>query len=116
MIDREQQYKSGGRIRAAEWRSLRLHEVAARRVLEDPNLLDVAVARLAVLGKANPQGASYHAQWLELLADRTPAGLARLARTMTEDSESAAALRRESPFADVVPKAERERIFKAFEK
>ena len=116
MIDREQQHKSGGRIRAAEWRSLRLHEVAARRVLEDPNLLDVAVARLAVLGKANPQGASYHAQWLQLLADRTPEGLARLIGIMTEDSELAAALRRESPFTVLVPKTERERLFKAFEK
>lgn len=103
------------RIRDAERRSLELHAIAARRLLADPDLVDVALARLAVLGRANPQGASYHARWRALLTDRTADGLARLAQTMTEESESAAALRRESPFTVLVPKAERERIFKASE-
>ena len=116
MIDGKEQDDAGGRIRAAELRSLRLHEVAARRVLADTDLLDVVLTRLVVLGRANPQGASYHARWRALLTDRTPDGVARLVAVMTEDSEAAASLRRESPFTVLVPKTERERIFRGFKK
>ena len=105
---------AGGRLRVAELRSLRLHEVVARRLVREPKLLDAARARLALIAQANPEGRAYQMRWSELLSDRTHEGQARLLRLMTEDSEVAAAFRRESPFTVLATKRERERIFRQF--
>ena len=105
---------AGGRVRVAELRSLRLHEVAARRLVREPTLLVEAEARLAQIARANPEGRRYQALWSKLLSDRTPEGQARLLRLMTEDSDVAAAARRESPFTILATKRERARIFREF--
>jgi hypothetical protein len=90
-------------------RSRRLHEAAARRVLRDPGLLLRAYERLGTLRECNPQGRIYHDQWRELL----DGPITRLLRVMTEDSERSDVLRKESPFAVLVPPEERRRIFEA---
>lgn len=105
---------AGGRMRVAELRSRRLHEAVARRLVREPTLIDVAERRLAALARANPRGHAYHLRWKALISDRTPEGQARLLRVMTEDSEVAATLRRESPFTVLIPKRQREQIFREF--
>lgn len=83
-----------GRIGAAELRSRLLHEQVAVRLVRDPALKAIAIKRLEKLRAANPNGRVYHDRWAELL----DAPLPKLLRAMTEDSERAAVLRRESPF------------------
>jgi predicted nucleotidyltransferase len=84
----------GGRIGAAELHSRLLHEQVAKKLVRDPALKAQAIKRLEFLQKANPSGRIYHVRWAKLLESDMP----KLLRTMTEDSEQAAALRRESPF------------------
>lgn len=90
-------------------RSRRLHEVAARRLLREPGLLDIARARLDELRTVNPHGRVYHDRWHELIS----APRERLLKAMTEDSEAADALRKESPFTILVPAKDRRRVFQA---
>ena len=91
-------------------RSLRLHEAIARRLIRDPSVLDIARDRLKRLRQVNPNGRPYHDRWAELIAGPR----ANLLRTLTEPSQEAAALRKESPFTVLVPKDERRRIFERF--
>lgn len=100
----------GGRIGMAELRSRLLHEVVARRLLAHPELASVAGDRLKKLRKVNPQAKPYHDRWAALLAGELPP----LLRALTEDSEQAAALRRESPFTVLVPKRIRDQVFRQF--
>ena len=100
----------GGRIGMAELRSRLLHGIVARRLLEHPELASVAGDRLKKLRKVNSQGKRYHDRWAALLAGEQ----APLLRALTEDSEQAAAMRRESPFTVLVPKRMRERVFRQF--
>jgi hypothetical protein len=88
-------------------RSLRLHEVAAQRLVADPSLLETARERLSKLRRVNPHGAVYHRRWADLLDGSLPS----LLRAMTEPSEQGSALRQESPFTILVPEDERRRIF-----
>jgi hypothetical protein len=90
-------------------RSQRLHEVAAQRLVRDPSLLGVARDRLQRLREVNPHGDVYHDRWEELL----DGSFSRLLHTMTEPSEQADTLRRESPFTILVPVEERRRVFES---
>ena len=87
-------YLVDGRIGAAELRNLQLHEQVAQRLVRNPGLKTLAIRRLEKLRAVNPNGRVYHDRWAELLE----APLPKLLRAMTEDSEQAGALRRESPF------------------
>lgn len=100
----------GGRLGLAELRSRKLHETAAARLSRDPGLMAKAKKRLADLRAAHPEAVRYLERW-----DRLMAGpMELLLRAMTEDSEVAADMRRASPFAGLVPKPERDRIFRMF--
>ena len=107
---RATRYHAADRTARADLRSRRLHESVARRVARDPSLATLARARLNKLRAVNPHGRPYHDRWDALLSGPTT----RLLRAMTEDSESADALRRESPFTVLIDRRERERIFKRF--
>lgn len=96
-----------GRIGAAELRSRLLHEEVATRLVRDPTLKSQALQRLEFIRKVNPSGRVYHDRWAELLAGDMPA----LLRNMTEDSERAAVLRRESPFTVLYDQDLRKRLF-----
>ena len=104
---RATRYHATERCSPPALRSLRLHQCAARRIAGDPNLRRVALERLRKLRRANPQGRVYHEQWEALLDGPLPA----LLRKMTESSEHADALRKESPFGVIVTPEERRRIF-----
>lgn len=97
----------GGRIGAAELKSRLLHEEVAWRLVRDPSLKSHALKRLELIRKVNPSGRIYHDRWAQLLAGDMPA----LLRNMTEDSERAAALRRESPFTVLYDQDLRKRLF-----
>lgn len=101
----------GGRIGAEELKSRLLHEEVAARLMRDPSLKSQALQRLDFIRKVNPSGRMYHARWAELLGGDMPA----LLRNMTEDSERAAALRRESPFTALYDRRLRHRIFQPVE-
>lgn len=106
---RATRYHALERTGIAELRSLRMHQHAARRLAMDPALRARARARLGKLRSVNSHGRVYHDRWEALL----DAPLATLLRAMTEDSEQAAALRKESPFTILVTPEERRRIFEA---
>lgn len=99
----------GGRIGVAELRSRLLHEQVAKQLLRDPRLKGRAFKRLKTLRRVNPSGRAYHQQWAELLES----DMLKLLWIMTEDSEPAAALRRESPFTVLYDPTLRQRLFKS---
>ena len=90
-------------------RSLRMHDVVAKRLINHPDLLDVARNRLQRLREINPHGGVYHNRWQELI----DGPMDRLLRMLTESSEEASTLRQESPFTTLVPDDERRRVFKS---
>jgi len=96
-------------LSVAALRSRRLHEAVAERLIHKPELLNAARDRLRFLRQANPYGTAYHNRWDELLEGPVEP----LLRTLTEVSERADTLRRESPFTTLVPPGERERIFES---
>jgi hypothetical protein len=88
-------------------RSLQLHHYVAQRLARDPSLREVALERLQKLRQANPHGRIYHDRWAALLEGP----LDQLLGTMTEVSEQADALRKESPFTALVSAEERLHVF-----
>jgi len=104
---RATRYHATARIDLPSLRSLRLHQIAARRLAADPELRGVAHQRLQKLRETNPHGRVYQDRWAGLLDGPLPA----LLRTMTEASEHADALRKESPFTVLVAPEERRRVF-----
>jgi hypothetical protein len=89
-------------------RSRLLHEAVAFKVVRDPSLIDKARERLSKLRDTNRSAQRYHARWNELLCGPPEA----LLRTLTEDSEVAADLRKESPFTTLLAPRERERVLR----
>jgi hypothetical protein len=104
---RATRYHATARIDLPALRSLRLHQYAARRLAGDPELGGVVTERLRKLRETNPHGRFYQDRWEALLGGPLPA----LLRTMTETSEQADALRKESPFTVLVTREERRRVF-----
>lgn len=106
---RATRYHAAERVGLSDLRARLMHCYVARRIAADPAVLSVASARLERLRHANPHGRIYHDRWQELISGPR----VRLLRALTEDSESADALRKESPFTILVPPAERRRVFES---
>jgi hypothetical protein len=106
---RATRYHAASRTDAAALRSLRLHQYAARRLAGDPSLRGIARKRLSKLREVNPHGRVYHDRWEALLDGPLPA----LLRTITETSEQAETLRKESPLTILVTPAEQRRAFES---
>ena len=104
---RATRYHARTRTDLAVLRSRRMHESVAKRLLREPYLRVQALERLAKLRAANPHGRRYHDRWHELLQGP----LVEVVRVMTESSEVADVLRKESPLSAFVSPAERQRIF-----
>lgn len=97
----------GGRPGLAALRRRRLHEIIGHKLVGQPELLEQARKRLAAISESNTAGRPYHEQWLELM--RGPRH--KLLRKMTEDSEEADLLRKESPFTALIDAGERREVF-----
>jgi len=106
---RATRYYSALRASLSALRSRRLHESVANRLAGNPGLREAARARLELLRRMNPHGRVYHDRWEQLIDGPLP----RLLRAMTEDSEQADALRKESPLTILVDSEERRRVFKS---
>jgi hypothetical protein len=104
---RATRYHARERTDLAALRSRLMHESVAKRLLRDPALRVQALERLVKLQAANPHGRRYHDRWYELLQGP----LVDVLRVMTERSEVAEVLRKESPMSVLVLPAERQRIF-----
>lgn len=87
-------------------RSRLLHQAVAHKLIRDPGLLRLARARLDKLRAANPSARRYHSRWNDLIAGPR----VELLRALTEDSDSAADLRKESPFTTLLAPDERRRV------
>ena len=85
-----------------------MHEVVAHKLVDQPELLDYARKRLASISRINAAGRPYHEQWLELMEGPRH----RLLRKMTEDSEEADLLRKESPFTALIDSDDRRELFR----
>ena len=101
---------AGDRRRLAELRSRAMHSTVARNLVLDPSLKSKAYERLNKLRKVNPAGHRYHEKWSQMLSGN----ITRLLQVMTEDSDHANALRKESPFSTLISQAERKKIFRQF--
>jgi len=106
---RATRYHARARTDVAALRSRRMHESVAKLLIRDPSLCARALERLAKIRKANPDGRRYHDRWHELLQGP----LVETLRVMTERSEMADVLRKESPFSVFVSPGERKRIFES---
>ena len=107
---RATRYHAAARRDPATLRSLQMHRAAARRLVREPGARATAVRRLEKLRSINAHGHAYHDRWQALLDGPLPT----LLRMMTEDSESAETLRKESPFTVLVTPAERRAVFERF--
>jgi hypothetical protein len=105
---RATRYHAAERIDLPTLRSRRLHRHVAERLARDPSLRDLVRARLERLRQVNPHGRVYHDRWAQLLDGSLP----MLLCTLTEHSEPADDLRKESSFTVLADAAERERIFR----
>lgn len=106
---RATRYHATSRTHAAALRSLLLHQCAARRLAGDPALYGVVREPLRKLREVHPHGRVDHDRWEALLDGPLPA----LLRKITETSEQAEALRKESPFTVLVTPEERRRMHRA---
>lgn len=106
---RATRYHAESRTDAAGLRSLRLHQFAARRLAGDPELRGLVRERLNKLRAVNPHGHVYHDRWEALLDGPLPT----LLRTISETSEQAETLRKESPLTILVTPDERRRAFES---
>jgi len=97
----------GARPSLADLRRRRLHEWVAHQLVDDPEIVSRARERLVKIESANPSGHRYHDLWRQLLDGPRP----RLLRRMTEDSEEADQLRKESPFTGLIGREARRQIF-----
>jgi hypothetical protein len=104
---RATRYHATARDDVSALRSLRMHDVVAKRLISNPDLLEVARSRLQRLREVNPLGAVYHNRWQELI----DGPMDRLLRMLTEPSEEASTLRQESPFTTLLASNERRRVF-----
>lgn len=104
---RARRYHASARTEASVLRSRLMHECVAKRLLREPALVRQALERLKKLRAANPHGRRYHDRWQELLQGP----LVEVVRVMTEASEMADVLRKESPLSAFVSPLERRRIF-----
>lgn len=89
-----------------------MHAVIAEKIERDPKLLDIArrnLERWRVRWSATPPPAWFQ-EWSTLLRRPWP----EIAALITEPSEDAARLRQSSPFAGVLSRTERDRIYEAF--
>jgi DNA-binding transcriptional ArsR family regulator len=106
---RATRYHASSRIQLADLRSRRMHERVAENLVRDPGLLDVARQRLGMLRTVNPHGRIYLDRWQALMDEPLP----RLLKAMTEDSESADAMRKDSPFTVLITAEDRQRVFES---
>ena len=104
---RATRYHARERTDLAVLRSRCMHESVAKRLSRQPGLRVQALERLKKLRAVNPHGRRYHDRWYELLQGP----LVNLLRVMTESSEVADVLRKESPMSALVLPSERQRIF-----
>jgi len=106
---RATRYHARARTEVSVLRSRRMHQSVAKRLVREPALALQALERLEKLRAVNPHGRRYHDRWQELLQGP----LVEVVRVMTEVSEMADALRKESPLSAFISPVERRRIFDA---
>lgn len=97
--------------RILDARSLAMHCLIARKIAEDPTLIEKAKVNLARWGaKYEGRGPRYLQEWLAHL-DRPWPDIAEFMTSMTND---ATRLRSSSPFAGILSDEERQRVYAAF--
>lgn len=90
-------------------RSLALHTLVARKVLENPALLDTARENLRRWQATPGSPLPALAEWDQILSGSVD----QIARFLTERSENATRLRQSSPFAGILTETERLAIYES---
>ena len=106
---RSTRYHGSDRTDVPTLRSRQLHQRVAAQLARDPTLRNLARNRLQKLRQVNPHGRIYHDRWAALLDGPLP----QLLRALTEVSEQADSLRKESPFTVLIDAEDRRRIFES---
>lgn len=94
--------------RLAEARSLAFHEEIARRLTEEPAIIERARATVEAWAASGLLHPEYARRWREVLS-RSPGAIAEALR---DPSESARALRQSTPFVGVLDPQTRWRIWR----
>jgi hypothetical protein len=96
--------------RILEARSLALHCLIVLKIERDPRLLQIAHRNLARWLDRDGRAPRALLEWRAILEQPWPA----IAAILTDPGEEAARLRQSTPFAGVLTKAERRRVYEAF--
>ena len=110
-VTEEQEPATYSSHRLLEARSLAMHALIASKIVRDPTLSAIPrnnIERWSARWKDDAPAWLY--EWTEMLKQPW----SRVAALITEPSERAARLRQSSPFAGVLSKEERRRIYEAF--
>jgi hypothetical protein len=94
--------------RLAEERSIAYHSVIAKRLQEQPEILEMARRRVGTWLEDRPEASFYARKWAEILAG----DVSSIAAFLVERSELAIALRQSTPFAGALKPQERWKIWR----
>lgn len=92
----------------AEKRSLAYHQAVARRLLDEPALVEQARERLAAWIDEGGRAAPLARRWVEVLGRPLP----EIVAFLNSDSDEARQLRQATPFAGLLPPRQRWQLWK----
>lgn len=92
---------------------MNLYPLIAERVERDPTLLDEALSTVDRWAEADAAPAARLTAWRRILveAKKGGEGLAALLRLLRDDSEESRRMKDFAPFAGLVPREERRKVF-----
>lgn len=98
---------------ASDWRSLELHQLIAKKINENPSLLNRVKDNLLRWEKINGELPQALKEWDSLIKDKT---WVKLEKIITSDSQNSARLRSSTPFVGILTEEERMEIFNKWSK
>lgn len=96
----------------SDFRSLELHSLIAKKLEEDPSLVQIAIANIARWKKQNDFPQPYLDEWLEIINS----GQESLLNFLRSTSYDGQRLRSSSPFPGILTSQERNEIFERYKK
>jgi DNA-directed RNA polymerase specialized sigma54-like protein len=93
---------------ASDWRSLELHQLIAKKINENPLLLNRVTDNLVRWSKMNGGLPQALKEWESIMKDKT---WKEIEKIITSDTQNAARLRSSTPFTGILTDEERMEIF-----
>lgn len=90
----------------SDWRSLEMHRLIAKKLLENPSLVELAQSNISRWSSVRGKTRSY-LEWEDILSS----GIQRTIDILTGEDQECARLRSSSPITGVLSEAERTDLF-----